>query len=588
MVIGKKERRAFVSTVLLQEIITQCLPVLVVMFFFVMSIDFAKADPMFFMNFAGSASVVSAVSGILILWRFYRPVRALLEMLEKGGEIREDMVLQARNAALRLPMLSSVVVLLRWIIAPILFIQLPYHLLKGVTLSQSWVLPFMAVLTGISAVPFYYLLAEKGMKPILRLDIIAQTNKALDFNVRLSTKIITTIIISIGYPMGLMSFMILMSVFGKLDLAANISGLVLLIFVSLSLGVINGLLLSSNSKGSMAELNGIIDEFTQGNISALQICSVNTLDEIGYLIFRFNQLSGMLRNRLKVLDLIGNGDLSTRISLSSSKDEIGKVISNMQEQLKTLVSENFRLSDLVRTGAEQIAQTSQSLSGGATEQAASVEEVSSTITELHGQTKLNSEDAANAYKISLASQDMAKEGNEHMLKLVGAMNGINDSTEEIRKIVKVIDDIAFQINLLALNANVEAARAGKYGRGFSVVAEEVRNLAGRSAQSVKDTQRIVENAVGNISSSYQLAESTGKQLEKIVAGATKLAGIMDKIAKASDDQAAALSSVNTAMSEIENVTQINAASAEETASSAEELSAYSQELREIIGRFRLE
>jgi methyl-accepting chemotaxis protein len=168
------------------------------------------------------------------------------------------------------------------------------------------------------------------------------------------------------------------------------------------------------------------------------------------------------------------------------------------------------------------------------------------------------------------------------------MGRINKSAGEIKKVVKVIDDIAFQINLLALNANVEAARAGKFGKGFAVVADEVRNLAVKSAESVKETTRMVEDAIHAIEQGSTAAGETGKQLEAITAGAGKVADLLGEIALASKEQAQAIEQVNSGIEQIEQVTQANTASAEESAAAAEELASQAQQLRGMVARFKLD
>ena len=174
-----------------------------------------------------------------------------------------------------------------------------------------------------------------------------------------------------------------------------------------------------------------------------------------------------------------------------------------------------------------------------------------------------------------------------MTDVIAAMNTINKSSEEIKKIVKTIDDIAFQINLLALNANVEAARAGKYGKGFAVVAEEVRSLAARSANSAKDTSGMVETAIKNIESGNKLVEETAKQLANIVTGATKVVSLVEEISMASKEQSEGMQQINTGLLQIDQVTQSNTANAEECASASEELSSQALQLKGVVSKFKL-
>jgi len=167
------------------------------------------------------------------------------------------------------------------------------------------------------------------------------------------------------------------------------------------------------------------------------------------------------------------------------------------------------------------------------------------------------------------------------------MTKINASSDEIKKVVKVIDDLAFQTNLLALNANVEAARAGKYGEGFAVVADEVRNLAVRSAAAVKETTGNVEDSIRNIEAGNKAAEATATQLESIMNGSSKVADFLEEIATASKEQAEAIDQITQGLEQIDQVTQSNTASAEESAAAAEELASQSVQLKNMVATFKL-
>ena len=234
------------------------------------------------------------------------------------------------------------------------------------------------------------------------------------------------------------------------------------------------------------------------------------------------------------------------------------------------------------SAAGQVSSSSQSLAQGASEQAAALEETTSALEEMSSMTKKNAETAQQAASLSSEAQKSANKGNDAMNKMSTAINDIQKSASETAKIIKVIDEIAFQTNLLALNAAVEAARAGEAGKGFAVVAEEVRNLAMRSAEAAKNTAAMIEESVNNAKNGVSIAVEVGKNLEEITTASTKVNSLVGEIAAASKEQAQGIDQVNTAISQMDKVTQSNAASAEESASAAEELSSQSVQLGEMV------
>ncbi len=255
---------------------------------------------------------------------------------------------------------------------------------------------------------------------------------------------------------------------------------------------------------------------------------------------------------------------------------LGMFISrSITKPLTRIISSLSQGSDEVTAASGQISQSSQELASGSTEQAASLEETSSSLEETATMVAKNAENAENASELSGKSSEAAENGNQ-------AMEEINESSQKISKIIKVIEEIAFQTNLLALNAAVEAARAGEAGKGFAVVAEEVRNLAQRSATAAKDTAALIEESVQKADNGNKIAERAGAALKEIVENVNKSAGLIQEISSASKEQAEGVKQVNVAVAQMDEVTQQNAANAEETASASEELSAQSENLNDIV------
>jgi methyl-accepting chemotaxis protein len=250
--------------------------------------------------------------------------------------------------------------------------------------------------------------------------------------------------------------------------------------------------------------------------------------------------------------------------------------------IRRIISNLLEGAEQVSSASGQVSAASQSLAEGATEQAAGLEETSSSLEEMSSMTKQNAENAGQANVLASDARKAAEGGATSMQRMVEAINDIQKSSDETAKIIKVIDEIAFQTNLLALNAAVEAARAGEAGKGFAVVAEEVRNLAMRSAEAAKNTANMIEESVKNSKNGVTISEEVRKALDGIVGGIAKTTDLVGEIAAASQEQAQGIDQVNTAVAQMDKVTQQNAANAEESASASEELSAQAEQMKGIV------
>ncbi len=339
------------------------------------------------------------------------------------------------------------------------------------------------------------------------------------------------------------------------------------------------------------EASAVLEEMAKGNLN------VNVTGDYqgdhavikNALNSSINAISGYIREISDVLGAMADGNLDVGITSDYKGDfvELKESINGIIASLNELLGDISIAAQQVAAGTSQVSDGSQAISQGATEQAASIEELTSTVTEIAAQTRQNAVGAGKANEMSEEAKESAVQGNDQMKALQQAMLDINESSANISKIIKVIDDIAFQTNILALNAAVEAARAGIHGKGFAVVAEEVRNLAARSAAAAKETTELIEGSIKKTDVGTKIADETAHALSLIVESVGKAVELVGQISSASNQQASAIGEVNRGIEQMSQVVQTNSATSQEAAAAAEELSGQAVMLKEMVGKFKL-
>jgi methyl-accepting chemotaxis protein len=300
-------------------------------------------------------------------------------------------------------------------------------------------------------------------------------------------------------------------------------------------------------------------------------------------------IAGPLREAVEVAQVISTGDLSRHIAVSG-RDEASQLLQAMKDMNDSLLTTVTQ----VRSGASMILSTSRDIAAGnldlssrTEQQAAALEETASSMEELTATVKQNADNARQANTLADNASEVAGKGGAVIGQVVHTMHEINEASRKIVDIITVIDGIAFQTNILALNASVEAARAGEQGRGFAVVAGEVRNLAQRSAAAAKEIKMLIDASTGKVENGTRLVNEAGVTMTSIVDSVRHVTDIIGEITAASREQTAGIEQINQAISQMDQVTQRNAALVEEAAAASQSMQTQAVELHEVVGVFQV-
>lgn len=375
---------------------------------------------------------------------------------------------------------------------------------------------------------------------------------------------------------------------------AFIAVLVMIITTTISF-VVGALVISKFLKRIIVPLNAIngkILDMEQGKLSGDAI-EVHTGDELETLADAVNSMTAYTNTIIKDIEAVSAKLAAEDLTAEPAADYIGdyapikSALYGIINSTSDVIRQIGASSKLVSDGSSKMSDNSTTLSQAATEQAATVEELNASIVEISSNISANADSAGKAKVLADDCMKIVNEGNVKMTDMLHAMEEINETSSQIANIIKTIEDISFQTNILSLNASIEAARAGEAGKGFAVVAGEVGQLAGKTAEAAKNTTALIKTSLTAVENGTVMANETAKMLSKIVSETDDTAKVIDKIAAASQEQADSVKQILVGMDQISTSVQMTSGSSAECAASAEELSGQAKVLLDLVQRFKI-
>lgn len=381
---------------------------------------------------------------------------------------------------------------------------------------------------------------------------------------------------------------------GKSTGTVTITITVIIGIISIIIGIVLALYITHSLIDCINELKNSASLMSKGDFDAP--LTYHSKDELGELSHGMRIMTDNIKTVIEetkyILSEMADGNFTARVK--SEEAYVGaftgllKSIKKLNRNLTDTLGQINQSADQVSNGSKQVSEGAQSLAEGSTEEAGVIEELVASVNDISDKVTKNAEHAKIAEEISENTANIVADGNEQMNLMVEAMNEIHENTNQIQNIVKAIEDISTQTNLLSLNAAIEAARAGEHGKGFAVVADEIRNLANESGKATKNTIELIEKCISAAQNGVATVDKTSEALKKIVTGTEESKDAIKSIMIASDEQSQSLQQVVKGIEQVSSVIQSNSAVSEESAATSQELSGQASLLKELIDKFKLQ
>lgn len=352
--------------------------------------------------------------------------------------------------------------------------------------------------------------------------------------------------------------------------------------------------ISRSVKGPVTRMSKVADQVAEtGNLNfpdnVVQEIKIDASydDEVGNTTKAFSKMMDDLIEKNTILEHVAQGDLSVQVRVVSEQDTLGNSINFMIDSLRRMVKQIEEASSQINKGAEQLSSGAQILAQSSAEQSSNVESLQNFIKNVSEKAEASLDISQKSSSISLKIKDNAAEGRIKMNKLFEAAQNVHDSSQAIERVTEAIEDIAFQTNILSLNAAIEAARAGEHGKGFSVVSDEVRSLAGKSGEAANETSVYVNNSIAKTEVGAQLAKDATTTFEWIAEGIDTTSALSEELSNYVKSQKDAIEKISKTIEQLSSIIYQNSSAAEQTAASTEEMNLQTEALRQLISGFVL-